>query len=141
MSVKKLTSPRSSTPTVVASARAAFWAPVRVPAARSGDHWALSSQLTPVGSNTRTSPRSRRRPIVASTRSSLTEDRIAGPSCSRMPEMTLAVLPHRVGPMTATPERSPRWARRPSRSGGSGRPPPSGPGSRWPPACCRRARR
>ena len=106
-SVKKLTSPRSSTPTVVARARAAFWAPVSVPAARSGDHWALGSRLTPVGSNTLTSPSWRRREMVASTRSSLTEERMAGPSCSRMAEMTLAVLPQRVGPMTATPDRSP----------------------------------
>ena len=69
----------------------------------------------PPGSNTRTSPRPRRRAMVVSIRSRLTDSKIAGPTQSNTAGMAhSAVLPERVGPTMATDVTSPGrpWRRR-----------------------------
>jgi hypothetical protein len=60
-----------------------------------------------VGSKTLTSPTPLRQTSVAASRSALTEDRMAGPSQSRMPAIAAVVLPELAGPTSATAPRSP----------------------------------
>src|ERR1700724_1149839 len=85
--------------TALASALAAFLAPVSVCAARSGDHDALASQVASAGSNTLTLPRSRRASRVAPIRSDLTDRAMTGPSHSKIAATPSAVaLPQHVGP-------------------------------------------
>src|ERR1700694_601766 len=97
--------------TALANDLAAFFAPVRVWAARSGDQVELFSQVASAGSNTLTSPRALRARMVAPIRSDLTDRAITGPSHSRIAGTANAVvLPHRVGPITTTAPRSPRRA-------------------------------
>src|ERR1700730_11537261 len=93
----------------LANALAAFLAPVKVPAARNGDHAAVASQVASPGSNTLTWPRWRRAEMVAPIRSDLTDRAMTGPSHSKMAGTAKAVvLPQRVGPRTTTAPRSPR---------------------------------
>src|ERR1700730_6249512 len=95
--------------TALASALAAFLAPVRVWAARSGDHDALASAVASAGSKPLTSPRARLARMVAPIRSDLTDRAMTGPSHSKMAGTAKAVvLPQRVGPRTTTAPRSPR---------------------------------
>ena len=87
--------------------RAARRAPVIEPACASGDHPAPAHGVSPSGSYTRTSPCSARQPIVAAIRSAFTDERIAGPSHSRIPATAATVLPDRDGPISATAPVSP----------------------------------
>ena len=87
------------------------------------------ARRNPPGSNTRTSPSSRRRAMVVSIRSRLTDSRIAGPTQSNTPGSAhSAVLPERVGPTIATDVTSPGrpWRTSPGRP----RPQP-GPARSW----------
>lgn len=104
-------SPPPSIPLRGAASHNAF-AAARAPdvdaAARNGDQRAEDIF---VGANTFTSPTWARHRTVDSNKSFFTDDRIAGPSHSKIPEMAAVVLPHRDGPMNATAPRSPCRAR------------------------------